>query len=61
MDLRHSLYGYGGMEDLTLFPRYSTGLFVQIYAHQKRIEWTTWSTELDRPTYFVELRDEYAC
>jgi transcriptional regulator with XRE-family HTH domain len=61
MDPRHSLYGYVGMEDFTLFPLIRPGSFVQIDAHQKRIEWANWSTEYDRPIYFVELRDEYAC
>jgi hypothetical protein len=61
MDPCHSLYGYVGMEDCTLFPLIRPGSFVQIDAHQKRIEWTNWSNEFDRPIYFVELRDEYAC
>jgi transcriptional regulator with XRE-family HTH domain len=61
MDPRHSLYGYVGMEDFTLFPLIRPGSFVQIDSHKKRIEWTDWSNEFDRPIYFVELRDEYAC
>ena len=61
MDLRRSLYGYVGMEDFTLFPLIRPGSFVEIDAHQKRIERANWSNEYDRPIYFVELRDEYAC
>jgi hypothetical protein len=61
MNPRDSLYGYVGMEDFTLYPLIRPGSFVQIDAHQKRVEWANWSNEYDRPIYFVELRDEYAC
>ncbi len=60
-DLGHSLYGYIGTEDFTLFPLIRPGSFVQIDARQKRIDRSGWSNEFDRPIYFVELRDSYAC
>jgi hypothetical protein len=46
---------------LTLFPLIRPGSFVEIDAHQKRVEWTNWANEFERPIYFIELRDEYAC
>ncbi len=61
IDLRNSLYGYVGTEDFTLFPLIRPESFVQIDANQKRIDRTSWSNEFDRPIYFVELRDSYAC
>jgi len=61
MEVRHSVYGYVGMEDFTLFPLIRPGSFVQIDPTQKRITRTNWSNEFDRPIYFVELRDSYAC
>lgn len=37
------------------------GSFVEIDANQKRIDRIFWSNEFDRPIFFVELRDSYAC
>jgi transcriptional regulator with XRE-family HTH domain len=61
MDPRHAVYGYVGSEDFTLFPIIRPGSFVQIDARQKRVERIEWTDEYDRPIYFVELRDSYAC
>lgn len=60
-DLRSFIYGYVGMEDLTLFPLIRPGSFVEIDAHQNQVDRGQWSNEFDRPIYFVELRDSYAC
>lgn len=54
-------YGYIGLEDYTLYPLVRPGSFVQIDDRQKRIQKFPWRTEFDRPIYFVELRDGYAC
>jgi hypothetical protein len=56
-----SVYGYVGTEDFTLFPLIRPGSFVQIDANQTRVERSGWQNEFDRPIYFVELRDSYAC
>jgi hypothetical protein len=56
-----AVYGYIGTKDFTLFPLIRPGSFVQIDSSQRRIEQTEWSSLFDRPIYFVELRDEYAC
>lgn len=61
MDLRNSLYGYVGTQDFTLFPLIRPGSFVEIDAKQKRVDRIVWSNEFDRPIFFVELRDGYAC
>jgi len=61
IDLRHSLYGYVGTRDFTLFPLIRPGSFVEIDAGQKRVDRIVWSNEFDRPIFFVELRDSYAC
>jgi transcriptional regulator with XRE-family HTH domain len=60
-DVRHSMYGFIGLEDFTLYPLLRPGSFVQIDQRIKRILPLKWHTELDRPIYFVELRDGYAC
>lgn len=61
LDVRHSMYGYIGSEDRTLHPLLRAGSFVQIDASIKKILTIKWQTEYDRPIYFVELRDGYAC
>jgi len=61
LDIRHSQYGYIGLRDYTLYPLIRSGSFVQVDQNVTRIQPRTWRTEYDRPIYFVELRDGYAC
>lgn len=61
LDLRHSLYGYVGLQDFTLHPLLRPGSFVQIDQRVKKIRPARWRTEHDRPIFFVELRNGYAC
>jgi transcriptional regulator with XRE-family HTH domain len=61
LDFRHCSYGYIGLEDYTLFPLLRPGSFVQIDDQQKKIQKFPWRNEFDRPIYFLELRDGYAC
>lgn len=57
----HDVYGYVGTEDFTLVPLVRPGSFVQIDASQTRVDRGSWQTEYDRPIYFIELRESYAC
>jgi len=61
MDIRHSQYGFIGLQDFTLHPLLRPGSFVQIDARVRKVRPMRWRTEFDRPIYFVELRDGYAC
>jgi transcriptional regulator with XRE-family HTH domain len=61
LNLRTGFYGYIGRDDYTLFPLIRPGSFVQIDTHQRKINKGGWQNEFDRPIYFVELRDGYAC
>ncbi len=61
LDLRNGMYGFIGMEDFTLYPLLRPGSFVQIDDRHNRVHPAAWRTEFDRPIYFVELRDGYAC
>ena len=61
LDIRHSLYGYIGLNDYMLHPLLRPGSFVQIDQRVRKIQPLRWRTEHDRPIYFVELRDGYAC
>src|ERR1700680_4189012 len=61
LDIRHSQYGYIGLQDLTLYPLLRPGSFVQIDSRVRKVQPQRWRTEFDRAIYFVELRDGYAC
>lgn len=61
LDVRHCQYGYIGMDDYFMYPLLRPGSLVQIDSHLNRIHYSEWRTEFDRPIYFVELRDSYAC
>src|ERR1700688_1887327 len=61
LDIRHGLYGYIGLRDLTMYPLLRPGSFVQIDPRVRKVQPMRWRTEFDRPIYFVELRDGYAC
>jgi transcriptional regulator with XRE-family HTH domain len=61
LNIRNCQYGYIGMDDHSMYPLLRPGSFVQIDSHLNRMRPSNWRTELDRPIYFVELRDSYAC
>jgi len=61
LDLRLTQYGFIGTSDIYMSPLLRPGSFVQIDSRVTRIRASGWHTEFDRPIYFVELRDGYAC
>jgi transcriptional regulator with XRE-family HTH domain len=61
LDLRHRLYGFVGFRDYTLYPLLRPGSFVEIDPESKSVEPGPVRSEFDRPIYFVDLRNEYAC
>lgn len=61
LDVRHCQYGYIGTDDFTMSPLLRPGSFVQIENYPARLHSSQWRSEFDRPIYFIELRDGYAC
>lgn len=61
LDLRHCQYGYIGTSDYTMYPLIRPGTFLQVDNQPTRLHGAEWRTEFDRPIYFIELRDSYAC
>ncbi len=61
LDIRRGQYGYIGLQDYTLYPLLRPGSFVQIDSRLNKVQTFPWRTEFDRPIYFIELRDGYAC
>jgi transcriptional regulator with XRE-family HTH domain len=54
-------YGYIGLSDRRMVPLLRPGSIVLVDASVRQIEDQEWSSEHDRPMYFVELRDGYRC
>jgi transcriptional regulator with XRE-family HTH domain len=54
-------YGHLGSADLTMYPLIRPGSLLQIDTAQNKLQSAAWHNEFDRPLYFVELRDSYAC
>lgn len=61
LDLKKSRYGYIGLEDRMMRPLLRPGSIVQIDESRRRIVNQGWTTEMDRPIYFLELRYSYEC
>jgi len=61
LNTKDMLYGYVGFQDYTLYPLIRPGSFVEIDSRQNKIASNSWTSEHDRPIYFVELRDSYVC
>jgi transcriptional regulator with XRE-family HTH domain len=57
------LYGFIGLSDYTLSPLLRPGTFVEIDVNQRKIMPAPPHSEgpFDRPIYFLELREEFAC
>jgi transcriptional regulator with XRE-family HTH domain len=54
-------YGFIGLSDRRMMPILRPGSIVLVDVSVRQIEEQEWSSEHDRPMYFVELRDGYRC
>ena len=61
IDFRNYRYGLIGTDDWSMFPIIRPGSLVVIDDTKRRILDTEWATEFDRPIYFLEHREGYAC
>jgi transcriptional regulator with XRE-family HTH domain len=57
----HHIYGYIGTSDRRMVPLLRPGSIVLVDSSVRKIDDDDWTTEHDRPMYFVELRDGYRC
>lgn len=60
-DLKSHRYGYVGSEDWSMYPLIQPGALVLIDESKRRITTSGWSSEFERPIYFFEHRDGFAC
>lgn len=60
-DLKHHTYGYIGSEDWTMYPLLQPGSFVLVDEVRRKVQPSGWTSEFERPIYFIEHREGYAC
>jgi transcriptional regulator with XRE-family HTH domain len=53
--------GYVGLADYTMYPLIRPGALVEIDISNNRLHSASWHNEFERPIFFVELREGYAC
>ena len=58
---RHILYGHLGLTDFTMYPMIRPGALLKIDTSQNKLVMNTSRNEYERPVYFIELREAYAC
>jgi len=61
LKIKEHRYAYIGTEDLMMHPLLPPGSLVQIDESRREIQTSGWTNEYERPIYFFELRDGYAC
>ena len=61
LDLKNQRYGFIGTEDWSMYPLLQPGSFVVIDESRRKIAGALWESEFERPIYFFELRQGYAC
>jgi transcriptional regulator with XRE-family HTH domain len=61
LDVKKYRYGFIGSEDWSMFPLIQPGALVVIDDSRRKIVNSGWSTEFERPVYFLEHRNGFAC
>ena len=55
------IYAYLGLADFTMYPMIRPGALLKIDTGQNKLLTNGWHNEYERPIYFIELRQAYAC
>jgi len=61
IDLKNFRYALIGTDDWSMFPIIPPGSLVVVDDTSRKIATSGWTSEYDRPIYFLEHRDGYAC
>ncbi|HEX5226878.1 MAG TPA: hypothetical protein VFW44_04175 [Bryobacteraceae bacterium] len=61
LDLKEQRYALIGTEDWFMYPMLPPGTFVSIDETQRKIVNSGWNNEFERPIYFFEHRQGFAC
>jgi len=57
----HIVCAHVGLADFTMYPMIRPGALLKIDTTQNKVVAGAWPNEYERPIYFVELREAYAC
>ena len=55
------IYGHLGLADFTMYPMIRPGALLKIDTSQNKVVASVCRNEYERPIYFIELREAYAC
>ena len=55
------VYGQLGLSDVTMYPMIRPGSLLKIDTRQNKLASGAWHNEYERPIFFIELREAYAC
>lgn len=55
------IHAHLGSDDLTMYPMIRPGALLTIDTNQNKLSPIAWRNEYERPIFFIELRDAYAC
>jgi hypothetical protein len=55
------IYAHLGSADLTMYPMIRPGALLKIDTNQNKLLPVAWRNEHERPIFFIELREAYAC
>ncbi|MBI3697372.1 MAG: hypothetical protein HY238_21365 [Acidobacteria bacterium] len=61
LQLKQHRYAYIGSDDYMMYPLLQPGSLVQIDDSRQEIQAGGWANEFERPIYFFELHEGYAC
>lgn len=57
----HIIYAHLGLADFAMYPMIRPGALLKIDTSQNKVQTNGWHNEYERPIYFIELRQAYAC
>jgi len=61
LDLKNHRYAFIGTEDWSMYPLLQPGSLVMVDEGKRKLVTSGWTNEFDRPIYFLEHRNGYAC
>lgn len=61
LDLKDHRYGFIGTDDWFMYPLLQPGSFILIDESRRKVALSGWTNEFDRPIYFFEHRQGWAC
>jgi hypothetical protein len=61
LELKNHRYAFIGLEDWSMYPVLHPGSLVLVDEAKRKVVNSGWTSELDRPIYFLEHRGGYIC